>query len=305
MYKIDCAMDSSHGPGKSQDRLTFLHRILSDGQYQTEGSDRALYAIMDGVGGIPGGEVASSFCACEVINCPLESILADEGSQAVEKMESLIENIDTSLKNAGAMATTLSGLLIVNSQNGLLFHVGNTRVWGLAGCYLRQLTTDHTQLVDMEMQGVEITDAMRANIGHIITASLGGSDNTLRKKLVVEWVSLDPYEAFLFTCDGVHEHVDIAELENIVSCKKPLREAIDLARKNGSKDDCSIMVVRKEEKAQENTVISEPTEEMSESRPEEKKAGAQEEASDSETNGLDSILQGQQTGKRFSLFGRK
>ena len=41
------------------------------------------------------------------------------------------------------MATTLTGL-IMTSDSGYLFHVGNTRVYGLQGNYLKQLTEDQT-----------------------------------------------------------------------------------------------------------------------------------------------------------------
>ena len=53
---------------------------------------------------------------------------------------------------------------------------------------------------------------------------------------------MGPYRAFLFTTDGIHEHVEMEELEVMARGEKPVEEAIRIARENGSKDDCSIML---------------------------------------------------------------
>lgn len=258
--RIQYAMHSGHGEGKSQDRLLGGGRVLKEGANELLCAKQGMLAVLDGVGGIAGGEVASTFCANELMTADIAQILMDEGSCAVENMEKLLSDIGTVLENCGVMATTCTGILFASETMGLLFHTGNTRVWGLKGNYLRQLTKDQTRVEELVQNGVVVTDEMYKNIGHEIIGCIGGKNRSSMKPPVVEWISLGPYRAFLFTTDGIHEHVEMEELEVMARGEKPVEEAIRIARENGSKDDCSIMLCSfdEEEPEKESIQPSEP-----------------------------------------------
>lgn len=127
---------SKIGNGKSvcEDAAMVAGTIISDSYFEIQTEQTRTVAIADGVGGNAGGECASRY-VLEKLN---EVSMADVSS---EYLKQFIENINNKLLQYAAsssgkenMATTLTGL-IMTSDRGYLFHVGNTRIYGLQGNY--------------------------------------------------------------------------------------------------------------------------------------------------------------------------
>ena len=130
----------------------------------------------------------------------------------------------------GGMATTLS-CLVLKGGMAHLFHAGDTRIWRLRGAKLEQLTTDH-----------------RLRLG-------GGRDNLSRAlgldaRLEVDCRQerLERGDVFIFTCDGVHDHVANHVIANKIADSETLdiaaRSIIDAAFENGSDDNLTCQIVR-------------------------------------------------------------
>ena len=77
-----------------------------------------------------------------------------------------------------------------------------------------------------------------------ITNCFGGADNRLLSKLVVS--ELAPFSVLLLTSDGVHDHVDLDTLEDILNGKGDYLTKCEMmiaaAVNNGSEDDMTVVI---------------------------------------------------------------
>jgi protein phosphatase len=136
--------------------------LIIDNAQSGYGIDRLgkMFAVADGMGGHLGGETASRM-ACEIL---LEYYHKDIAENQILP-GSLIARLENTIQAAGkriasasfenqelaGMGTTLS-MLLLHSENALIAHVGDSRIYRLRSNELKQLTTDHTQvheLIDM------------------------------------------------------------------------------------------------------------------------------------------------------------
>lgn len=228
-------MSAGHGRQNSQDRLLIYDTILAKGSFEAEwdGEQQGCLAIFDGVGGIAGGEHASSYAAVQMWNYPLQS-----GEQI---LDSYIQGISATLRNRDGSATTASGLLMLRGRT-VLFHIGNTRIWRYDGKYLEQLTQDQTYVEEADHP---LSKEKIEQYGSVITGCLGGNDSSYSKRLYIEDITakFQRGEALLFTCDGIHDYVDNFDMERALQTGAGMNSIAELARKNGSDDDCSILLV--------------------------------------------------------------
>lgn len=236
--RIYATVNKGIGKTECEDRAVVGKSIIADGSFYTE-LDIGILAVADGVGGNNAGAVASHFvanklCQTDEISDPVFSkINAELISLSVEKSE------------LNGMATTLSGIMICN-KNTTLFNVGNSRVYLLqGGKYLKQLTTDDTTLNYLLSTGQltpEESDAFDRK--NEITACFGGGDSRLLKIRIANIGLMS--SPIVITSDGIHDYLSVDQLEDIISeygiSAETCEKLVNAARKNGSKDDISIIL---------------------------------------------------------------
>lgn len=235
--KVSAYMVSGHGREKSEDRILACETILSKGRYEARYTDvpDGCFAIFDGVGGIAGGADASSYVA--------EQMRWYGGSIQPDSLQSFLYQVGMNLYNGPKNATTATGLYLEQGR-ALLFHVGNTRMYAMNGEFLERITEDQTTLAET-FAGQVITQEIRDAYSHEITGCLGGMQPELTNRL---WVS-DVTEFFaeagmiLFTCDGIHDYVDAGILGKMVRDEISMEQVVEVARKAGSDDDCSMLLI--------------------------------------------------------------
>ena len=230
----------------------------------------ALIAVADGVGGNPGGHEAS----CFVMN-RLSEVLKTKVSVANEqKLKDIVNSINQELikyaselattslngdattqeanqvSNLGKerMATTLVAALI-DAQQVLAVNVGNSRLYALNGCFMKQLTHDHTTYQLLLDQG-RPEDAEHCNKCEI-TSCLGGGKAGLAAWLQVYKVATADRmpKTLILTSDGIHEFISEDKFEELMSMPDITDEhraqlIAQEARNNGSEDDISIVIIR-------------------------------------------------------------
>lgn len=227
-------MSPGHGESFSEDRLVVFDTVLSQGRFALELPQErdGVLAILDGVGGVAGSSYASGFIA---------SSLALNGAGMTEStLPQLLLEDDLYLRENARGATTVSGLLLRGGDT-FLFHIGNTRVYAEEDGYLTQLTVDQTLVYEY---GYIPNTAEYAANKHIITGCLGGSSGTAKDKLRIKRLDLPRKGCWLLTCDGIHEHVEIYDLEALALREMHPEKMIDMARRDGSEDDCSFMLIQ-------------------------------------------------------------
>lgn len=235
------------GTGKSanEDRVLIGQSVKKDGSGQAE-LTRGFVAVADGVGGNKGGAEAAAF-VCQVL------------AQAENPDRRDFEHVNHLLVEKGAvnpvyrsMATTFSGIFLMpEKEDTILFHVGNTRVYAIqAGKYLRQLTEDDTVVWQLVKTGkLTEEEAEHYAARNEITACLGGGKESLLSLDEVHFRQNGPVQ-FLLTSDGVHEHLNVDEMEDILTqaegdWNKAVMSFTEHALANGSNDDCTVMIADK------------------------------------------------------------
>jgi len=211
-------------------------------QFEIPGSDGFIAAISDGIGGLAAGETASRFILNSLAETDFPANPA--GNQITAEIKSINERLiklsqtDESLHRMGA---TLAGIL-TGADSAWLFHTGNSRIYVTNGSFLRQLTKDHTNSQGKPWK-------MRDN--EILSCMGGGKPEYLDMLQVMDVKQFLPKEGgdgkIIFTTDGIHDHMDNGDLEDILSQTRDnmsfCNAAIKLALKNGSDDDISIMII--------------------------------------------------------------
>ena len=197
--------------------------------------------VADGVGGNHGGACASLFV--------LENLLSITSPSGVDVLRDELIRINDLLIREGqvnsdlsAMATTLTGVFVRDNER-FLMHVGNTRAYVKQGRYLKQITQDHTVYNWLQKTG-RFEEAEACNKNEITNCFGGGNASLLSKLYVME---IGDFTQLLLTSDGVHEHVDIDLLEDILnddsSGEDKCNSILDAALAAGSDDDMTVILV--------------------------------------------------------------
>jgi len=123
--------------------------------------------------------------------------------------------------------------IILKGRSAHIFHVGDTRVYRLAGGNLEQITTDHRTLLSPSEQ--------------YLARALG-----LSNEVEIEYraLSLAPGDVLVMTTDGVHEHLPEREMAALISTSDNLnataKHIVRKAYDNGSNDNLTIQIIRVE-----------------------------------------------------------
>jgi len=201
-----------------------------------------LAALSDGIGGSNAGEVASRFILNKLAGTsfPVE-LSRDHIIAEIKSINEQLIKLSQEDKALSGMGATLSGI-ISGPEYAWLFHTGNSRVYVTNGGFLRQLTNDHTRSHKKPWQKRD---------SRILSCMGGGKLEHLDMLQITDIQQFLPQPGtngkIIITTDGIHDHMDNEDLEDLLSlCKDDIsfcNEAMKLAQKNESDDDMSILVI--------------------------------------------------------------
>jgi protein phosphatase len=215
--------------------------------------------VADGMGGAVGGEVASRTAIGAFVDIVLRTPnlilrLDKQSSQAVlQRMAARFEQIKQALEEAVRRDPTLTGMgttmtLAVNFRADLLVaHVGDSRAYLLRKGHLERLTRDQTMVQSLLERGAISPEEVA---GHPMRHVLAGVLGTKGKPINVElhFIGLEDGDQVLLCSDGLTEMVPesvIADaLETAPTAEAACRELVDLANRNGGKDNVTAVVGR-------------------------------------------------------------
>ncbi len=121
--------------------------------------------------------------------------------------------------------------VVLKGRTAHIFHVGDSRIYRLAGKSLEQLTNDHRTWLSQSQS--------------YLGRALG-----LAGDIEIEYrtVNLRPGDVLVMTTDGVHEHIAESEVAAAITASEDLdataRQVVDTALSNGSDDNLTIQIVR-------------------------------------------------------------
>ncbi|AKT37223.1 PP2C family protein-serine/threonine phosphatase [Chondromyces crocatus] len=218
-----------------------------------------LFMVADGIGGRPGGEVASRMAVDTVRTCfeeddPEETWpYALDPSQEREEVQFVhaVRTANTAIFERAVrtpalrgMGTTFTGLY-VRGDRAFIAHVGDSRGYRLRRGRLDQVTDDHSMLGEVRRHGVELEDALDEGLSGILMRSVGTErrvDVDTRVEVLVRG------DVLLLCSDGLWEPVAEAELHATLSedssPEAMVERLIGQALRHGANDNVTCVVVR-------------------------------------------------------------
>lgn len=250
MIKIYGYVEKGLGKVECQDRVLIGDTMLAGGFLEASWEDmkNMVVAVADGVGGYPGGEIASLMAVDGI------RMLNRRMSLDTEGITELAKNVNRGILQYGRqnpmlerMATTLTAL-VMNGDKAISIHIGNCRLCTFRK-YLQQITKDQTVVEDMISRGeISREQAKSSEIRNQINACLGGNKEEYIQELRVTEEGFATKDSnIILTSDGIHDYMDEEELEEkLISETEPKKLCEEIARRareNGSEDDISIVII--------------------------------------------------------------
>ncbi|MGE0600811.1 MAG: PP2C family serine/threonine-protein phosphatase [Dehalococcoidia bacterium] len=213
-------------------------------------SERFLFAVADGVGGLADGADASktairtleqSFKDGAKGEYSESQLVADLSSANARIVEA--RNPETA-KLSGSTIVTL--LLQPEDQSFVVAHVGDSRAYLVRNRKIEPLTGDHSLVADQVRAGILTKEEAAASHNrHVITRSLG-----INLELEVEVQArraAEKGDTFLLCSDGLTDVVTDDEIESLLAAMTSERDCaralVDLANERGGPDNISVVLV--------------------------------------------------------------
>lgn len=246
--RVCISVEIGYGKNECEDTAIFNETIrINDQSACIEANALQCVGVADGVGGNAGGRIASRYIAHQICQANFLSMTQQDIYTFAMDINASLINHAKLISEKSDMATTLT--CVVAAKDGYhLIHAGNTRLYVMQGSYLKQLTTDHTTYNWLiECGQYEAADACRKSE---INCCFGGGSQRYASQLVIEKVFEDYFpDTLILTSDGIHDFVDLDYMENALSSDGSDSDAaqaiMDEARKNGSTDDTTIIILRR------------------------------------------------------------
>ena len=223
--------------------------------------------VADGMGGHPGGDVASRIAA-ETAARLLESALVRAESNGVHDrrallrtaMEHSVLSAHAEIRKEGAaqpelegMGTTLTAMILDRDTGTFVIgHVGDSRAYRLRAGELTQLTRDDTWIQQQIERGdIPPENAKRSPYAHLLTQCLGLEETPTPQ--VLEG-GAEPGDAFLLCSDGLVGMLDDAAMASLLSealehdrsadATTAVRALLDAANDAGGHDNITAALIR-------------------------------------------------------------
>ena len=239
---------------------------VRDGNEDNYVSIDGLYFVADGMGGHSAGEVASEIAVRilqEVYTDPKvrvssPGLLADAISTANTAI--FMEAMHDASKTG--MGTTLTGLAVTNGPDNqiVVANVGDSRTYLWRHGELRQVTKDHSHVQTLVDRGAITRAEARVHFQRNIV---------LRAMGIESWVDIDTFpmtvedgDRYIMCSDGLVDEADDDEIEAEIRLSVSVQDLadrlVDLANRNGGRDNITVVVVDFAVVENEEVVASEP-----------------------------------------------
>jgi PPM family protein phosphatase len=203
-----------------------------------------LFAVADGMGGHDAGEVASAV-AVDVL-----ARYARGGPLSVDAVLAALDDANRAVigrDEAHRMGTTVTGLASLVTPAGsqlMVFNVGDSRVYRLAGGQFGQLTVDHSEVQELVLAGAITPEQARTHPRRNIVTRALGSDFVVRPD---HWL-LPPLagDRYLVCSDGLTGELTDEEILPLLLADDPQQAAgalVAAADEAGGHDNTTVIVV--------------------------------------------------------------
>lgn len=205
-----------------------------------------VWLVADGMGGHAAGDFASKAIADTTAQVGTPVSARDLQARFMDRLHlahHAIRRRSAELQGA-TVGATLASLLIYGRHYACIWS-GDSRVYLLRRGDYAQLTTDHTEVQDLLRAGAitpaQARDWPRRNV---ITRAIGVSDAPQTDLVAGDLV---PGDTFLLCSDGLTEHVDEAEMAQVLrrgAAQECCNRLVALTLDRGARDNVTVVIVR-------------------------------------------------------------
>lgn len=248
-YYIYGFTDKGNYRHHNEDAMLVRGQVVRHGGAEAVDSAPFLTAVCDGVGGEHKGEVASKLCLQYL------SMLSYSGSTDINSELLAIHN---NIKKYGIkhdecvnMQTTLCCLAVDENGRAMCVNIGDSRLYRYVNGKARQISSDQTYGRYLYEQG-EINDIeeLEPQMRSAIISSIGSVLQNPKIDCIpfISQFGLEDDDIVFICSDGISDYISTDEIEIAMSLELPLKDKIEalceLALKNGSTDNISIVGVK-------------------------------------------------------------
>jgi serine/threonine protein phosphatase PrpC len=221
---------------------TDLGRVRGNNEDAVVGSDR-LAAVADGMGGHPGGEVASAV-AVALMQAAFTGRSIDELEAAARAANRAIWDRASGSDELEGMGTTICAAGLTNDGSLAVVNVGDSRAYVLHAGSLTQLTHDHSVTAELVRRG-ELSERQAHDHPHrsVLTRALGVAPDVELDSTARAAVEGD---RLLVCTDGLFNEVPNDEIGSLMAATGDIQATADslveLALSRGGRDNISVVV---------------------------------------------------------------
>ena len=221
--------------------------------YLVKDENNFIAFVCDGMGGHLGGSFASSKTV-EFINEAYNNLDTSKPMRNVgiwlfdllQQANDYIFEQSLTNENLKGMGTTVSGVMMFNGEI-YYAHIGDSRIYVYSDSDLQQITTDHTYVNTLLLNGlITFKQAQKHPKRHILTNALG-----IKRKVSVDigQIKLNENENIIICSDGLYNMIDGKKLLKVLSEKVDLEYKVNLlkdkALSNGGLDNITVILLEK------------------------------------------------------------
>lgn len=204
-----------------------------------------LAGVADGMGGAPGGEIASSLAAA-VVSTGFDGAGVSELAAVARAANAAIFDRATTDSTLAGMGTTLCCAGLVADSTLVVVNVGDSRAYLLRDGALRQLTEDHTVTADLVRGGqIEESQATLHPHRHVLTRVLGAGPTVVADTTTID---LSEGDHVMVCTDGLTKLLTNDRIEQLMvgggTPSEIVDRLVDSALGAGSDDDVTVVVAR-------------------------------------------------------------
>lgn len=240
--RITGKTDTGKVRAKNEDAVDF--GCLSDGT--------AWALVCDGMGGVHGGQVASTSAISVIKNKIMKCYKPEMEINSLENM--FLSSITTANvliydrgeleENLKGMGTTIVSAFVKNNEV-CIAHVGDSRAYKINGDEIEQLTTDHSLVQQMYENGQISKEQLENHPNkNIITRAMGVDEDI---DIDFDYTTLDEGEALILCTDGLSGMVkkeDILNIYKTTDFELLADRYIECANENGGRDNISVVIMK-------------------------------------------------------------
>lgn len=204
-----------------------------------------MWAVADGMGGHDAGDVASR-TVVEALNAVHQP---NSAAELLEQCEAQVRKANAQIvalskaRNAATIGTTVAVLLVRDNHFACIW-AGDSRIYRVTNDTIDQLSTDHTEVQELLMNGTLSPDEAKYWPSNIITRAIGVSPEP---DIDIITGAVEAGDIFIVCSDGLTRHLNDSEIQQSVMSHEA-QDACDamlaLALERGGQDNVTAIVVR-------------------------------------------------------------